>query len=244
MSVKGKEIKKEVKLVALKEPIQVPYDGNIYEIKRIMLPQTHTISHTLFINISHIGDINHTTQTVTVVTDYGDVWVIPVANITNIVYDTSELQETTPEIKSDKSFPTNAHIEEKKISSKGEDQKPKFIKRQDRLYPTEPINAYEFFKNNQEQLSHGNYPFSAGIYKSTLRHNDRATHAFVLDNVANMTAEELEQAFLAPISLHELTYKKLLYVTQDDKGNYEMIMDTATEWDNPNYRDLDPELFK
>ena len=68
----------------------------------------------------------------------------------------SELKETTPEINSDKSFPTNAHIEGKKISSKGEDQKPKFIKRQDRLYPTEPINAYEFFKNNQEQLSHGN----------------------------------------------------------------------------------------
>lgn len=156
----------------------------------------------------------------------------------------SELKETTPEIKSDKSFPTNAHIEGKKISSKGEDQKPKFIKRQDRLYPTEPINAYEFFKNNQEQLSHGNYPFSAGIYKSTLRHNDRATHAFVLDNVAHMTAEELEQAFLAPISLHELTYKKLLYVTQDDKGNYVVVMDTSTDWDNPNYRGLEPELFE
>lgn len=243
MSFKGKEIKKEVKLVALKEPIQVPYDGNIYEIKRIILPQTYTTSHALFINISHIGDINPTTQTVTVVTDYGDIWVIPVANITNIVYDTSELKETTPEIKSEKSFPTNAHIEGKKISSKGEDQKPKFIKRQDRLYPTEPINAYEFFKNNQEQLSHGNYPFNAGIYKSTLRRNDRATHAFVLNN-AHMDVNELEQAFLAPISLHELTYKKLLYVTQDDKGNYVMVMDTSTDWDNPNFRELDPNLFE
>lgn len=158
----------------------------------------------------------------------------------------SELKETTPEIKFEELLPASAHIEGKdtnNISSKGEDPKPKFIKRQDRLYPTEPINAYEFFKNNQEQLSHGNYPFNAGIYKSTLRRNDRATHAFVLNN-AHMDVNELEQAFLAPISLHELTYKKLLYVTQDDKGNYEMIMDTATEWDNPNYRDLDPELFK
>ena len=158
----------------------------------------------------------------------------------------SELKETTPEIKSEELLPASAHIEGKdtnNISSKGEDPKPKFIKRQDRLYPTEPINAYEFFKNNQEQLSHGNYPFNAGIYKSTLRRNDRATHAFVLDN-AHMDVNELEQAFLAPISLHELTYKKLLYVTQDDKGNYVMIMDTSTEWDNPNYRDLDPELFK
>lgn len=159
----------------------------------------------------------------------------------------SELKETTPEIKSEELLPASAHIEGKytnNISSKGEDPKPKFIKRQDRLYPTEPINAYEFFKNNQEQLSHGNYPFSAGIYKSTLQHNDRATHAFVLDNVAHMTAEELEQAFLAPISLHELTYKKLLYVTQDDKGNYVMVMDTSTDWDNPNYRGLEPELFE
>ena len=158
----------------------------------------------------------------------------------------SELKETTPEIKFEELLPASAHIEGKdtnNISSKGEDPKPKFIKRQDRLYPTEPINAYEFFKNNQEQLSRGNYPFNAGIYKSTLRRNDRATHAFVLNN-AHMDVNELEQAFLAPISLHELTYKKLLYVTQDDKGNYEMIMDTATEWDNPNYRDLDPELFK
>ena len=158
----------------------------------------------------------------------------------------SELKETTPEIKSEELLPASAHIEGKdtnNISSKGEDPKPKFIKRQDRLYPTEPINAYEFFKNNQEQLSHGNYPFNAGIYKSTLRRNDRATHAFVLNN-AHMDVNELEQAFLAPISLHELTYKKLLYVTQDSEGNYELVMDTATEWDNPNYRDLDPELFK
>ena len=59
-----------------------------------------------------------------------------------------------------------------------------------------------------------------------------------------MDVNELEQTFLAPISLHELTYKKLLYVTQDDKGNYEMVMDTSTDWDNPNYRDLDPKLFK
>ena len=158
----------------------------------------------------------------------------------------SELKETTPEIKSEELLPASAHIEGKdtnNISSKGEDPKPKFIKRQDRLYPTEPINAYEFFKNNQEQLSHGNYPFSAGIYKSTLRRNDRATHAFVLDN-AHMDVNELEQAFLAPISLHELTYKKLLYVTQDDKGNCVMVMDTSTDWDNPNYRDLEPELFE
>lgn len=243
MSVKGKEIKKEVKLVALKEPIQVPYDGNIYEIKRIILPQTYTTSHTLFINISHIGDINHTTQTVTVVTDYGDIWVIPVDNITNIVYDTSELKETTPEIKSDKSFPTNAHIEGKKISSKGEDQKPKFIKRQDRLYPTEPINAYNFFTNNLERLSHGQYPFNAKLFKSCVKYMDHATHVFVVDN-AHMDVNELEQAFLAPISLHELTYKKLLYVTQDDKGNYVMVMDTSTDWDNPNFRELDPNLFK
>ena len=253
MSVKGKEIKKEVKLVALKEPIQVPYngnvyDGNVYEIKRITLPKTHTTSRIPFISISHIGDINPTTQNVTVVTDYGDVWVIPVTNITNIVYGTSELEENMSEIKTEESLSSIAHIEGKdtnSISGKGEvgPNLPKFIKRQDRLYPTEPINAYEFFKNNQEQLSHGNYPFNAGIYKSTLRRNDRATHAFVLNN-AHMDVNELEQAFLAPISLHELTYKKLLYVTQDDKGNYEMIMDTATEWDNPNYRDLDPKLFK
>lgn len=243
MSVEGKEIKKEVKLVALKEPIQVPYDGNIYEIKRIMLPQTHPTSHTLFINISHIGDINPTTQTVTVVTDYGDVWVIPVDNITNIVYDTSELKETTPEIKSDKSFSTNAHIEEKKISSKGEDQKPKFIKRQDRLYPTEPINAYEFFKNNQEQLSHGNYPFNVGLYKTTFRHNDQATHVFVLNN-EHMNVNELDHAFLEPIGLNKLTHMKLLYVTQDDKGNYVMVTDTSTDWDNPNFRELDPNLFE
>lgn len=158
----------------------------------------------------------------------------------------SELKETTPEIKSEESLSSITHIEGKdtnNISSEGEDQKPKFIKRQDRLYPTEPINAYEFFKNNQEQLSHGNYPFNAGVYKSTLRRNDRATHAFVLDN-AHMDVNELEQAFLAPISLHELTYKKLLYVTQDDKGNYEMVMDTSIDWDNPNYKGLDPKLFK
>lgn len=31
---------------------------------------------------------------------------------------------------------------------------------------------------------------------------------------------------------------------KDDKGNYVMIMDTSTEWGNPNYRDIDPELFK
>lgn len=158
----------------------------------------------------------------------------------------SELKETTPEIKSEELLPASAHIEGKdtnNISSKGEDPKPKFIKRQDRLYPTETINAYEFFKNNQEQLSHGNYPFNAGIYKSTLRRNDRATHAFVLDNT-HMDVNELEQAFLVPISLHELTYKKLLYVTQDDKGNYVMIMDTSTDWDNPNFRELEPNLFK
>ena len=61
-----------------------------------------------------------------------------------------------------------------------------------------------------------------------------------------MDVNELEQAFLAPISLHELTYKKLLYVTQDDKGNYVMvmIMGTSTDWDNPNYRGLEPELFE
>lgn len=244
MSVKGKEIKKEVKLVAIKEPIQVPYDGNIYEIKRITLPQTHTTSRIPFINISHIGDINPTTQTVTVVTDYGDVWVIPVANITNIVYDTSELKETTPEINSDKSFPTNAHIEGKKISSNGEDQKPKFIKRQDRLYPTEPINAYEFFINNQYRLSYGNYPFNAKLFKSRASYLDRATHVFVLNDVAHMNAEELEQTFLEPIELNKLTYMKLLYVTQDSEGNYEMVMDTSTDWDNPNYRGLEPELFK
>lgn len=149
--------------------------------------------------------------------------------------------------------PANTTIEGKHITAtsentskgKGEDGPniPKFIKRQDRLYPTEPINAYEFFKNNQEQLSHGNYPFNAGIYKSTLRRNDRATHAFVLDN-AHMDVNELEQAFLAPISLHELTYKKLLYVTQDSEGNYEMVMDTSTDWDNPKYRGLEPNLFK
>lgn len=243
MSVKGKEIKKEVKLVALKEPIQVPYDGNIYEIKRIMLPQTHPTSRMPFINISHIGDINPTTQTVTVMTDYGDVWVIPVANITNIVYDTSELEENTPEIKTEESFPTNAHIEGKKISSKGEDQKPKFIKRQDRLYPTEPINAYEFFKNNQEQLSHGNYPFNVGLYKTTFRHNDQATHVFVLNN-EHMNVNELDHAFLEPIGLNKLTHMKLLYVTQDDKGNYVMVIDTSTDWDNPNFRELDPNLFK
>lgn len=158
----------------------------------------------------------------------------------------SELKETTPEIKSEELLPASAHIEGKdtnNISSKGEDPKPKFIKRQDRLYPMEPMNAYEFFKNNQEQLSRGNYPFNAGIYKSTLRRNDRATHAFVLNN-AHMDVNELEQAFLAPISLHELTYKKLLYVTQDDKGNYEMVMDASTDWDNPNFRELDPNLFK
>ena len=158
----------------------------------------------------------------------------------------SELKETTPEIKSEELLPASAHIEGKdtnNISSKGEDPKPKFIKRQDRLYPTEPMNAYEFFKNNQEQLSHGNYPFNAGIYKSTLRRNDRATHAFVLDN-AYMDVNELEQTFLEPIELNKLTYMKLLYVTQDSEGNYEMVMDTSTDWDNPKYRGLEPELFE
>ena len=37
---------------------------------------------------------------------------------------------------------------------------------------------------------------------------------------------------------------KLLYVTQDSEGNYEMVMDTSTDWDNPKYRGLDPKLFE
>lgn len=159
----------------------------------------------------------------------------------------SELKETTPEIKSEELLPASAHIEGKdtnNISSKGEDPKPKFIKRQDRLYPTEPINAYEFFKNNQEQLSHGNYPFNAKLFKSRASYLDRATHVFVLNDVVHMNAEELEQTFLEPIELNKLTYTKLLYVTQDSEGNYVMVIDTSTDWDNPNYKGLDPKLFK
>ena len=159
----------------------------------------------------------------------------------------SELKETTPEIKSEELLPASAHIEGKdtnNISSKGKDPKPKFIKRQDRLYPTEPISAYDFFTNNLERLSHGNYPFNAKLFKSRASYLDRATHVFVLNDVAHMNAEELEQTFLEPIELNKLTYMKLLYVTQDSEGNYEMVMDTSTGWDNPNYRGLDPELFK
>lgn len=159
----------------------------------------------------------------------------------------SELKGTTPEIKSDKSFPTNAHIEGKdtnNISSKGEYPKPKFIKRQDRLYPTEYISAYDFFINNQYRLSYGNYPFNAKLFKSRASYLDRATHVFVLNDVTHMNAEELEQTFLEPIELNKLTYMKLLYVTQDSEGNYEMVMDTSTDWDNPNFRGLDPKLFK
>ena len=169
----------------------------------------------------------------------------------------SELKETTPEIKSEELLPASAHIEGKdtnNISSKGEDPKPKFIKRQDRLYPTEPISAYDFFTNNLERLSHGNYPFNAKLFKSRASYLDRATHVFVLNDVAHMnaeendvahmTAEELEQTFLEPIELNKLTYMKLLYVTQDSEGNYEMVMDTSTDWDNPKYRGLEPELFE
>lgn len=159
----------------------------------------------------------------------------------------SELKETTPEIKSEELLPASAHIEGKdtnNISSKGEDPKPKFIKRQDRLYPTEYISAYDFFINNQYRLSYGNYPFNAKLFKSRASYLDRATHVFVLNDVAHMNAEELEQTFLEPIELNKLTYMKLLYVTQDSEGNYEMIMDTSTDWDNPNFRGLDPKLFK
>lgn len=159
----------------------------------------------------------------------------------------SELKETTPEIKSEELLPASAHIEGKdtnNISSKGEDPKPKFIKRQDRLYPTEPISAYDFFTNNLERLSHGNYPFNAKLFKSRASYLDRATHVFVLNDVAHMNAEELEQTFLEPIELNKLTYMKLLYVTQDSEGNYEMVMDTSTDWDNPKYRGLEPELFE
>ena len=159
----------------------------------------------------------------------------------------SELKETTPEIKSEELLPASAHIEGKdtnNISSKGEDPKPKFIKRQDRLYPTEPISAYDFFTNNLERLSHGNYPFNAKLFKSRASYLDRATHVFVLNDVAHMNAEELEQTFLEPIELNKLTYMKLLYVTQDSEGNYELVMDTSTDWDNPKYRGLEPELFE
>ena len=159
----------------------------------------------------------------------------------------SELKETTPEIKSEELLPASAHIEGKdtnNISSKGEDPKPKFIKRQDRLYPTEPISAYDFFTNNLERLSYGNYPFNAKLFKSRASYLDRATHVFVLNDVAHMNAEELEQTFLEPIELNKLTYMKLLYVTQDSEGNYEMVMDTSTDWDNPKYRGLEPELFE
>ena len=159
----------------------------------------------------------------------------------------SELKETTPEIKSEELLPASAHIEGKdtnNISSKGEDPKPKFIKRQDHLYPTEPISAYDFFTNNLERLSHGNYPFNAKLFKSRASYLDRATHVFVLNDVAHMNAEELEQTFLEPIELNKLTYMKLLYVTQDSEGNYEMVMDTSTDWDNPKYRGLEPELFE
>ena len=159
----------------------------------------------------------------------------------------SELKETTPEIKSEELLPASAHIEGKdtnNISSKGEDPKPKFIKRQDRLYPTEYISAYDFFINNQYRLSYGNYPFNAKLFKSRASYLDRATHVFVLNDVAHMNAEELEQTFLEPIELNKLTYMKLLYVTQDSEGNYEMVMDTSTDWDNPKYRGLDPKLFK
>ena len=170
----------------------------------------------------------------------------------------SELKETTPEIKSEELLPASAHIEGKdtnNISSKGEDPKPKFIKRQDRLYPTEYISAYDFFINNQYRLSYGNYPFNAKLFKSRASYLDRATHVFVLNDVAahmnaeekdvaHMTAEELEQIFLEPIELNKLTYMKLLYVTQDSEGNYEMVMDTSTDWDNPKYRGLEPELFE
>ena len=159
----------------------------------------------------------------------------------------SELKETTPETKSEELLPASAHIEGKdtnNISSKGEDPKPKFIKRQDRLYPTEYISAYDFFINNQYRLSYGNYPFNAKLFKSRASYLDRATHVFVLNDVAHMNAEELEQTFLEPIELNKLTYMKLLYVTQDSEGNYEMVMDTSTDWDNPKYRGLDPKLFK
>lgn len=159
----------------------------------------------------------------------------------------SELKETTPEIKSEELLPASAHLEGKdtnNISSEGEDQKPKFIKRQDRLYPTEYISAYDFFINNQYLLSYGNYPFNAKLFKSRASYLDRATHVFVLNDVAHMNAEELEQTFLEPIELNKLTYMKLLYVTQDSEGNYEMVMDTSTDWDNPKYRGLEPNLFK
>ena len=110
-----------------------------------------------------------------------------------------------------------------------------YTQKQDRLYPDRPINALDFFKNNQALLTKDAYPVSVSLYTSKYSSADRHLHVFVLPN-------DMQYNNRSAINSNQLRLYQLLYVTQNSAGHYELVMDTDTNYGNS--PELNPELFK